>query len=196
MLGTIGILSFNGNKIITTSGGGALLTGNEELRNRAIFLATQARDEAPHYQHSNIGYNYRMSNVLAGIGRGQMEVLPDRIEARRKNFNFYTDALSEISEISFLKEPENAISNRWLSTILTDSFKTRETIREALAKVNIESRPLWKPMHMQPIFEGSDSYVNDVSEDLFTRGLCLPSGSNLEQADLERVAYEIKKAIL
>jgi len=193
--GTIGILSFNGNKIITTSGGGALLTRDKKLKEKAVFLATQARDEAPHYQHSHIGYNYRMSNVLAGIGRGQMKVLSDRVEARRKNFMFYRDALSEFSEISFLKEPENSFSNRWLSTILTNNYNTREALRLALSKVNIESRPLWKPMHMQPVFEGCASFTNGVSEDLFERGLCLPSGSNLEESDLARVVDEIKKTL-
>jgi dTDP-4-amino-4,6-dideoxygalactose transaminase len=195
-LGDISVLSFNGNKIITTSGGGALLTDKKELKDKAVFLATQARDEAPHYQHSHIGYNYRMSNVLAGIGRGQMEVLQDRIEARRKNYAFYRDALSEISEISFLPEPKGVESNRWLTTILTEGMEIREKIREALLKENIESRPLWKPMHLQPVFSEAGCYVNEVSEDLFNRGLCLPSGSNLTSADLERIVCVIKKVLL
>ena len=175
-LGDIGILSFNGNKIITTSGGGALLCKDKKIKEKAIFLATQARDNEPHYQHSSIGYNYRMSNVLAGIGRGQMEVLKDRVEARRDNFEFYKEHLSSIPEISFLNEPEGSFSNRWLTCILTPSFEVREKIRTTLEHENIESRPLWKPMHLQPVFEKNVSFVNGVSKDLFERGLCLPSG--------------------
>jgi dTDP-4-amino-4,6-dideoxygalactose transaminase len=194
-LGDLGILSFNGNKIITTSGGGALISHKREHKERAIFLSTQARDEAPHYEHSNVGYNYRMSNVLAGIGRGQMLVLNDRIGARRKNFNFYKAALSDFSEISFLNEQDFTFSNRWLSTILTRNFEVREEIRNALAKVNIESRPLWKPMHLQPVFSDCKSFENGVSEDLFQRGLCLPSGSNLTEEDLLRVINVIQKTI-
>ena len=194
-LGDIGILSFNGNKIITTSGGGALLTKHEDIKKQAVFLATQARDEAPHYQHSHIGYNYRMSNVLAGIGRGQMEVLQDRVKARRKNFAFYKAALSDFDDIKFLEEPENSFSNRWLSTILTPDYKTREFIRKALEEDNIESRPLWKPMHLQPVFSSCKAFLNGVSEDLFKRGLCLPSGSNLNHSDLYRVIEIIKTSL-
>ena len=193
--GDIGILSFNGNKIITTSGGGALLCKDMKTKEKAVFLATQARDNAPHYQHSEIGYNYRMSNVLAGIGRGQMEVLPERVESRRRNFEFYREHLSDISGISFVKEPEWSSSNRWLTCILTPSYEFRERIRLALENENIESRPLWKPMHLQPIFEDSLSYVNGTSEDLFERGLCLPSGSSLERDDLERICGIIKKLL-
>lgn len=193
--GDIGILSFNGNKIITTSGGGALVTKSTDIKNKAVFLATQARDNAPHYQHSHIGYNYRMSNVLAGIGRGQMEVLEDRVLARRSNFEFYKSHLGHVSEIEFLKEPENCYSNRWLTCILTPSFETRERIRLALQGENIESRPLWKPMHLQPIFNTYISFINGTSEDLFDRGLCLPSGSNLDGEDLERVIAIIAKNI-
>ena len=185
--GDFGILSFNGNKIITTSGGGALVCKDETTKNKSIFLATQARDEAPHYQHSEIGYNYRMSNVVAGIGRGQMEVLQDRVLARRANFEFYQDRFKEISDIELIGEPQGFYSNRWLSCILTPSFEIREKIRLALEQENIESRPLWKPMHHQPVFEKYPRYLNGVSEDLFERGLCLPSGSNLTQEDLERV---------
>ncbi len=194
--GDIGILSFNGNKIITTSGGGALLTKDKNSKDKAVFLATQARDEAPHYQHSNVGYNYRMSNVLAGIGRGQMLVLDERVAARRANYQFYYDNLSTISELEFLIEPEGYFSNRWLSCILTPSYEVREKIRLSLEKENIESRPLWKPMHLQPIFSDKPSYVDGTSEDLFLRGLCLPSGSNLEQKDLERVVNIIKSQLL
>ena len=190
--GDISILSFNGNKIITTSGGGALVSKNKQIKDRAIFLATQARDEAPHYQHSNVGHNYRMSNVLAGIGIGQMEVLPKRVEARRKNYSIYESSLSNISNIEFLNEPNGYYSNRWLTCILFDSYKVREQVRLALGEENIESRPLWKPMHLQPIFSKERSYVNGVSDDLFKRGLCLPSGSNLDIEDIERVIKIIK----
>ncbi len=194
--GEIGIYSFNGNKIITTSGGGALVSDNKEYTDKATFLATQARDNAPHYQHSQLGYNYRMSNVLAGIGRGQMEVLNDRVIARRSNYNFYKEALEGIEQIIFNEEPEGFYSNRWLTTILTDSYQTREKLRLALEKDNIESRPMWKPMHLQPVFKDFPAYVNGVSEDLFNRGLCLPSGSNLSKNDLIRVVDRIKKALL
>jgi len=190
--GEIGIFSFNGNKIITTSGGGAMISSNPEYCKKATFLATQARDQAPHYQHTQIGYNYRMSNILAGIGRGQLEVLDDRVAARRKNFDFYKKELAKIKEILFIDEPKGFYSNRWLTTILTDSFDTREKIRLALEKENIESRPLWKPMHLQPVFEKHPVYTEGVSENLFEKGLCLPSGSNLTKQNLERVINLIK----
>lgn len=193
--GDIGILSFNGNKIITTSGGGALLCKDAGIKEKAVFLATQARDDAPHYQHSQIGHNYRMSNILAGIGRGQMEVLNERVGARRRNFEFYKENLSDIPEISFVKEPEGSRSNRWLTCILTPSFEFRERIRLALENENIESRPLWKPMHLQPVFDTNKSYVNGTSEDLFDRGLCLPSGSSLAIDDLERICAIIKNLL-
>jgi len=194
--GDIGVLSFNGNKIITTSGGGALVSKNKSFRDKAIFLATQARDDAPHYQHSNVGYNYRMSNVLAGIGRGQMQVLQDRVNARRSNYEYYENELGSIKEIEFLDEPEGFYSNRWLSCILTPSFEIRESIRLALLEENIESRPLWKPLHMQPIFTEYKNFTDGTSESLFARGLCLPSGSNLNLTDLERVTNCIKKVLL
>ncbi|HTI60630.1 DegT/DnrJ/EryC1/StrS family aminotransferase [Mucilaginibacter sp.] len=194
--GLMGILSFNGNKIITTSGGGALISDSGDLIDRARFLATQARDAAPHYQHSQIGYNYRMSNVCAGIGRGQMQVLRERIAQRRKVYDYYVENLSDIAGISFLPEPAGVFSNRWLTTIIVDPRKTggitREDIRLSLESENIESRPLWKPMHLQPVFSGARSYVNGVSEDLFNNGLCLPSGSNLTGADLDRVVKNVK----
>ncbi|MCK0190844.1 DegT/DnrJ/EryC1/StrS family aminotransferase [Arenibacter sp. F20364] len=190
--GDIGVLSFNGNKIITTSGGGALVAKNKKYKEKAIFLATQARDNAPHYQHSEVGYNYRMSNVLAGIGRGQMEVLDDRVAARRSNFEYYKQKMGHISEIEFLEEMPEMYSNRWLTCILTPSVQIREKIRLALQEVDIESRPLWKPMHLQPIFENCDNYVDGTSEDLFDRGLCLPSGSNLQIGDLDRVIEVIE----
>lgn len=193
-LSDIAILSFNGNKIITTSGGGALITKNAELKNKAVFLSTQARDNAPHYQHSTIGYNYRMSNVVAGIGRGQMEVLDDRVKARRKNYEFYKQHLSKYNSITFLDEPTGFYSNRWLTCIKTSSYEMREQIRLALLEEDIESRPLWKPMHMQPVFKDYLHFTNGISEDLFEKGLCLPSGSNLTQNDLDRILNIVLKS--
>ena len=198
--GNLGVLSFNGNKIITTSGGGALISANEAFIKQARFLATQARDNAPHYQHSHIGYNYRMSNVSAAIGRGQMEVLQDRVKQRRLNYDFYANALKDFAGIFFLPEPEGLFSNRWLSCILVDATLTnngitREDIRLALEKENIESRPLWKPMHLQPVFEASDFYGDGTSAKLFKQGLCLPSGSNLTREDLNRVVTVIEKML-
>lgn len=194
--GDLSILSFNGNKIITTSGGGALVSKNETWIRTSRFLATQARDAAPHYEHSQIGYNYRMSNICAGIGRGQMEILPDRVKQRRDNFYFYKDALSDIHEISFHEEPdESFFSNRWLSTIIVNGSQvSRENIRLMLEEDNIESRPLWKPMHLQPVFSGSLFYGNGLSDKLFKNGLCLPSGSNLLVSDLSRVVERINMA--
>jgi len=185
-IGDIGIYSFNGNKIITTSGGGMLVSNKEEYCKQSTYLATQAREPFPHYEHTKIGFNYRMSNILAGIGRGQMEVLDERIKARRSNYKFYKDYL-ESNDILFLNEPEGFYSNRWLTCILTSSFNTRESIRQALEKENIESRPLWKPMHLQPIFKDYSSYIGGVSSSLFERGLCLPSGSNLSIEDKNRI---------
>lgn len=197
--GEIGILSFNGNKIITTSGGGALVSKNENYVKQATFLATQARDPAPHYQHSHIGYNYRMSNICAGIGRGQMEVLPTRVTQRRANFSFYEKSLGGVPGISMLKEPDGYFSNRWLTTILVDDKKSGgisiEDIRLELDKDNIESRPLWKPMHLQPVFKDFPFYGDHTSEDLFNFGLCLPSGSNLTTENLETIVSEIHNLI-
>lgn len=195
--GELGVLSFNGNKIITTSGGGALVSYNVDHIVKARFLATQARDAAPHYQHSHIGYNYRMSNICAGIGRGQMEVLPQRIEKRRANHAFYMDALKDIAAIGFLPEPEGYFSNRWLTCImvnpaLSNNGITREYIRLALEIENIECRPMWKPMHLQPVFNNYPFYGDGTAEDLFENGLCLPSGSNLTQDDLDRVVAGIR----
>ena len=192
--GMFGILSFNGNKIITTSGGGALLSNNKEDIDQSRFLATQARDEAPHYEHTQIGYNYRMSNVLAGIGRGQMKVLDERVKQRRANYDYYIEELSKLPGIDFQPENKNSYSNRWLTSIIVNpNGITRETIRLVLEKENIEARPLWKPMHLQPIFENYPSYNNGVSEKLFIEGLCLPSGSNLSRNDLERIVFNIKR---
>lgn len=191
MLGTygqFGILSFNGNKIITTSGGGALVSDNEEAIRKARFFSTQARDNAPHYQHSELGYNYRISNISAGIGRGQLEVLDQWVKNRRANFEFYQEHLP----LQWQKEPEGYFSNRWLSCALLNSAEEREQVRLRLAEENIESRPLWKPMHLQPVFESYPKYTNGVSEDLFNRGLCFPSGSNMVQEDLERVVGNLK----
>lgn len=197
--GKMAALSFNGNKIITTSGGGALISDDEELVKKARFLATQARDKAPHYQHSQIGYNYRMSNVLAGVGRGQMEVIDDRVKKRRDNYLFYKDKLRKYEGISFLDEPnESYFSNRWLTTILVNPSTagiTREVLQIELEKENIESRPLWKPMHLQPVFSSCPAYLNGVSEELFRTGLCLPSGSNMSDDDRKRVLDTIIKII-
>jgi dTDP-4-amino-4,6-dideoxygalactose transaminase len=195
--GDLGVFSFNGNKIITTSGGGALVSNHQQWIDKARFLATQARDAAPHYQHSEIGYNYRLSNVCAGIGRGQMEVLDARIAARRDNFDFYRQQLGDRPGFSFVEEPRGFFSNRWLTTVLVNpklnNGTDREAIRVALEKENIETRPLWKPMHLQPVFRQYPAYVSGVSEALFEQGLCLPSGSNLLTADKERVVAEICK---
>lgn len=197
--GKIGVLSFNGNKIITTSGGGALVAKDQALVDKARFLATQARDSAPHYQHSHIGYNYRMSNVSAGIGRGQMEVLQDRVQQRRANYDQYADTLGDIPGVSFIQEPEGFFSNRWLTTILVDPEKTggitRESIRLALEKENVESRPLWKPMHLQPVFQNAPFYGDGISESLFDQGLCLPSGSNMTEDERSRVILQIRKCL-
>lgn len=190
-IGVIGILSFNGNKIITTSGGGALISDNKDYIVKARFLSTQARDNAPHYQHSEIGFNYRMSNVCAGIGRGQMRVLDERVSQRRDNFKFYEYEIGSFAGIDFQLEPEGGFSNRWLTTIIIDPGKTggimREDLRLAMAKENIECRPLWKPMHLQPVFRQYPFYGDHTSEKLFENGLCLPSGSNLSAEDKARI---------
>lgn len=186
--GDFGVLSFNGNKIITTSGGGALITKSDAMKDKAVFLATQARDQAPHYQHSEIGYNYRMSNISAGIGRGQMEVIANRVLQRRAMHQFYQDIFKDSKKVQVFSEPSSDYySNFWLSTLLTDSYETRETIRLALEEQNIEARPLWKPMHLQPVFAGTPFYGTQVAEDLFNRGLCLPSGSNLTDEERNRI---------
>ncbi len=188
--GDIGVLSFNGNKIITTSGGGALVSHNEQVVSEARFLATQARDAAPHYQHSKIGYNYRMSNLCAGVGRGQMEVLATRIEQRRNIYNQYYAKLNGKKGIGFVTEPDGFFSNRWLSTILINPAEagfSREDLRLAFEKENIETRPLWKPMHLQPVFEGCAYYGNGIADQLFADGLCLPSGSNLTEDEMKRI---------
>jgi dTDP-4-amino-4,6-dideoxygalactose transaminase len=192
--GALALYSFNGNKIITTSGGGMLVAKDKKYAEKALFLATQARDEAPHYQHSNIGYNYRMSNIVAGIGRGQMEVLDDRIKARRANFDFYKKELGHLP-IEFQEEGRGFFSNRWLTAIITNSFEQREKIRLALAVENIEARPLWKPMHLQPVFKDFPAYIDGTSDALFEKGLCLPSGSNLTIAEKNRIVAVIKAVL-
>ena len=193
--GAFSILSFNGNKIITTSGGGALLSESAENIAKAGFLATQARDEAPHYEHSQIGYNYRMSNVCAGIGRGQLEVISERVESRRMNFQYYSDSLRYLSGISFQTEPEGFFSNRWLTALTIDSKLADglsvEKIRAKLQEENIESRPIWKPMHLQPVFKNAQYYGSNIAETLFLNGLCLPSGSSLSDDDLLRITQLI-----
>ena len=188
--GDLGVFSFNGNKIITTSGGGALVGKDESKINHTRFLATQAKDDAPHYEHSHVGYNYRISNVVAGIGRGQMKILEDRVKQRRENFNKYYRRYKDVKGIVFQPEKYGSFSNRWLTCLTIDSKITgftREDVRLALESDNIESRPLWKPMHLQPIFQNELYYGKAVSAKLFENGLCLPSGSNLTNEDFERV---------
>ena len=196
--GDFGVLSFNGNKIITTSGGGALIVNSQKLKNKAIFLATQSRDDAPHYEHSEIGYNYRMSNICAGIGRGQMEVLDAHVTLRREMHAFYVKLFEDIDAVTVFTVPnDDYFSNCWLSTILIDpkikNGITRETVRMAFESENIESRPLWKPLHLQPIFKNYPYYGRAVAETLFENGLCLPSGSNLTDEDRERIAAVVKQ---
>ncbi|ALM49906.1 pyridoxal phosphate-dependent aminotransferase [Flavobacterium psychrophilum] len=197
--GDIGVLSFNGNKIITTSGGGAIVCKNKELKNKAVFLSTQARDNAPHYQHSEVGYNYRMSNICAGIGRGQMEVLDKHIGLRRRMHGFYNDLFKDHDGITLFKEAnDDYFSNHWLSAaIFNPEYSngiTREDVRLVLDKNNVESRPLWKPMHMQPVFQSFPYYGANVAENLFRDGLCLPSGSNLNDQDRSRITDAFKES--
>ena len=196
--GDIGILSFNGNKIITTSGGGAIVTRTKEQKEKAIFYATQARDNAPHYQHSHVGYNYRMSNICAGIGRGQMKVLDKHVLLRRKMHDFYVEVFAAIPGVTVFTVPsEDYFANYWLSALTIDPIQTngitRETLRLAFEVENIESRPLWKPMHLQPIFANYPYYGANIAETLFETGLCLPSGSNLTEEDRNRIETIIKQ---
>ena len=198
--GTIGVVSFNGNKIITTSGGGAIVTHQKEMKEKALYYATQARDTAPHYQHSAIGYNYRMSNISAAIGRGQMEVLDTHIQARRAMHEFYKTVFKDIKGVTIFSVPnEDYYSNYWLSAItiqseLTKGGVTREILRIAFEDANIESRPLWKPMHLQPVFEKEAYYGGNVAETLFEQGLCLPSGSNITEEEKKRI-QEVVEAV-
>jgi pyridoxal phosphate-dependent aminotransferase EpsN len=198
--GQVSVFSFNGNKILTTSGGGALLTPDAALAKKALFLATQAKDPAPHYQHSEIGYNYRLSNLLAGIGRGQMELLEDRVKRRREIFNWYKENLAGLSGLAVAPatEPYGSHSNRWLTTVLLDSAATAatpEALRQHLETKHIESRPLWKPLHLQPLFADAPMYGGTVCEDLFNRGLCLPSGTAMGDEELRRVAKAVREAL-
>ncbi|WP_161888837.1 aminotransferase class I/II-fold pyridoxal phosphate-dependent enzyme [Pontibacter russatus] len=194
-LGRMGAFSFNGNKIITTSGGGALVTEDERLAEQALFLATQAKDQAPFYQHSQMGYSYRLSNVSAGIGRGQMEVLERRVKQRREIFSFYRSQLQHIEELFFLPEPKACFSNRWLTTVLLPPGHRPEAVRLALEGENIETRPLCKPMHLQPLFASYPYYGNNLSARLFERGLCLPSSSSLTEEDLEKVVKHLRRIL-
>jgi dTDP-4-amino-4,6-dideoxygalactose transaminase len=206
-LGQVSLFSFNGNKILTTSGGGALLTPDAALAAQARFLATQAKDAAPYYQHSQVGYNYRLSNLLAGIGRGQMELLEDRVKRRREIFNWYQENLAALPDLAVapVTEPAGSRSNRWLTTVLltpTDSpeggskpLATPETLRQHLEMHNIESRPLWKPLHLQPLFANAPMYGGAVCADLFARGLCLPSGTAMTDDDQKRVVRALREAL-
>lgn len=191
--GALSILSFNGNKIITTSGGGALITRDKNIKKKAVFLATQAKDEGLEYSHSVIGYNYRMSNILAGIGRGQMTVIDDHVTLRRRNFDYYLNALNHVKHITFLNEPERCYSNRWLTCVLFENEGMRNDILNLLNTHNIEARPSWKPMHQQDVFKEYPSYENGNANELHKRGLCLPSGSSLTETDLKRICSIIKE---
>ena len=194
--GVMGVLSFNGNKIITTGGGGMLVSDDVERIERARFLATQARDKAPHYQHSVIGFNYRMSNLLAAVGRGQLQVLPERVETRRRIFDRYRDALGHLPGFAFMPEASYGRMNRWLTCITIDpkvAGITREEVRLALEAEDIEARPVWKPMHLQPIFADAPMRGGAVSEALFEDGLCLPSGSSLSDADQDRIIGLVRR---
>jgi dTDP-4-amino-4,6-dideoxygalactose transaminase len=194
-LGHMGVYSFNGNKIITTSGGGMLVSDDENLIKHARHLSTQARDLAPHYEHTEYGYNYRMSNILAGIGRGQMEALPQRIQRRREIFALYRQELSNIHGLTFMPELENSLGNRWLTTLLLPEGISPESLRLFLEEHNIESRPLWKPMHAQPLFSTAQRRLNGVSDEFFRRGICLPSGSSLSDDSLKKVASLVKEML-
>lgn len=197
--GDFSVLSFNGNKIITTSGGGALIAKNKSFKEKAVFLSTQAKDEAPHYEHTSLGYNYRMSNICAGIGRGQMEVLDLRIKQRRENHIFYQKIFEDKEGVKLFTEPsEDFFSNHWLNAITVepgnkDKRITPEKIRLCLEKENIETRPLWKPMHLQPFFKDAKYFGSNVAENLFNRGLCLPSGSNLTLEEKTRIKESLEK---
>ncbi|MFO0613637.1 MAG: aminotransferase class I/II-fold pyridoxal phosphate-dependent enzyme [Polyangiaceae bacterium] len=191
--GAMSVFSFNGNKIITTSGGGAFVSAKKELVDRARFLSTQAREPAPHYQHTTIGFNYRLSNLLAAVGRGQLQVLGDRVAARRANNAFYREALGDLPDIGFLPEAPWGTSTCWLTCVTFASNARREAVRLALADREIEARPLWKPMHLQPVFAENPMFGGDVSKDLFERGLCLPSGSSLTADQRAEVAEVVRR---
>ena len=195
--GKAGVFSFNGNKIITTSGGGMLVTEDAEMAAHARKLATQAREPAPHYEHAEVGYNYRLSNVLAGIGRGQLRVLEDRVAARRRHFAYYRERLGRLPGVAFMPEAPWGRHTRWLTCLTLDpeAFGAdREAVRLALEAENVEARPLWKPMHRQPVYAGYEAVGGAVAEALFARGLCLPSGSAMSEADLDRVCAVVEGA--
>ena len=198
-LGKLGVFSFNGNKIITTSGGGMLVSEDAQLITRARHLATQAREAAPYYEHVEVGYNYRMSNVLAGIGRGQLRVLDERVEARRRVFDIYRDKLSGVPEIEWMPEADYGRSTRWLTACTLSSGRTPDALIRALAEERIEARRVWKPMHLQPLFAGCEFFAhaegNDVGADFFHRGVCLPSGSNMTLSQVERIAEVLRRAL-
>ncbi len=197
--GAFSILSFNGNKIITTSGGGMLLSDQADSIQQARHLATQARDDAPHYEHSSIGYNYRMSNLLAAVGRGQLKVIDKRVDKKREIFGAYRERLADTGAVLFQPEAAETLSNKWLTTIVIDpdiAGTDREQVRLALRKENIDARPLWKPMHLQPVFRNAPHYTNGISEELFDRGLCLPSGTTLASGDLDRICEIVRKCII
>lgn len=193
--GKMGVYSFNGNKIITTSGGGMLVSDDEKLIAHARHLSTQAREAAPHYEHIEFGYNYRMSNIVAGIGRGQMEVLDQRIQRRREIYERYHRALASIEGIAFMPELPNSVGNRWLTTLMLPESIAPEQVRLALERDNIESRPLWKPMHAQPLFQGAQNRLNGISDTLFQHGICLPSGSSLSDETVDRIVSRLKELI-
>lgn len=198
-LADVGILSFNGNKIITTSGGGALLSNHPDVIAKVRHWSAQSKEPAPYYLHKEIGFNYRMSNICAGIGRGQMEVLENRVQTRRAHFNAYRQLLNDVPLLTFLDEPDGCFSNRWLTTVLFDKSlgnDIADVVRLRLEKQQIESRPLWKPLHQQPVFENCKAYVNGVSDDLFARGLCLPSGSAMNQEVLVQVTHTIRSCMI
>ncbi|HEY4651191.1 MAG TPA: aminotransferase class I/II-fold pyridoxal phosphate-dependent enzyme [Pontibacter sp.] len=193
--GRVGVFSFNGNKIITTSGGGALITAEEELAKQAEYLANQAKDPAPFYQHSQMGYNYMLSNVSAGIGRGQLDVLEKRVKQRREIYSYYKDQLHDMEGLYFAPEAKGCFSNRWLTTVLLPEGFAPEQVRQELERENIETRPLWKPMHQQPLFAGHTYYGNGTSDQLFARGLCLPSSSSLTEEELDKVVRTLRQAL-
>lgn len=193
--GEFGVYSFNGNKILTTSGGGLLIGKDRRQIERARFLSTQAKDDAPHYEHTTYGYNYRMSNILAGVGIAQLEVLQERIKRKREIFDFYEGTLGGDPNIAFMPEINGTCGNRWLTAVTFKDYETREKVRLALEAENIESRPLWKPMHLQPVFQNCGHHTNGTSQELFNKGLCLPSGTAMDQQDMDRVVSIIKNVV-
>jgi len=192
--GDFGVYSFNGNKILTTSGGGMLVTNRKEWRDKALFYATQAKEPCVHYEHNEYGYNYRMSNVLAAIGVAQMEVIEARVAKKREIFEWYKEFLSDISEMSFMPELENSRGNRWLTTLLFETINPNR-IMKALEEINVESRPLWKPMHLQPLFKDAQKYVDGTSEELYKKGLCLASSTTMSKNDVTMICQTIKEQL-